>query len=86
MNDLVDGEFFAGGVPCHVRFESRLISQNFNQFNEMLNRGGHLFEAGPFQRRMRVVLAGGEIGRRQAAFGELRAVCAARSAASSPIT
>src|SRR5438067_13936555 len=55
-------------------FESWLISPNFNQFDEVLNRGSHFFEARPFQRRMGVVLAGGQVWRRQSPLGKLRAV------------
>ncbi len=58
-------------------FLSLILPPHLGQRNEPLDRLDHFLQAGPFQRRMGIVAAAGEIGRGQAHLGQPRAVRAA---------
>src|SRR5438270_7430692 len=54
-----------------------LLRPNLYQLNQHFYSRGHFLQAGPLQRRMRIVFARRKIRRRQTALRELRAVRAA---------
>lgn len=54
-----------------------VLPPHFRQRHEPLDRLQHFIETGPFQGRVGIVVAAGEIGRGQAKLGQARAVSAA---------
>ena len=69
-----------------IHFCAWINAPHLRQLHQHAHRRLHLLQAGPFQRRVEVVLAGRQVRRRQAQLGQPRAVGAAADdrAASAP--
>jgi hypothetical protein len=60
-----------------LKHNLRIFAPNLGKLDNHFNGLDHFVEAGPFEWRVRIVLSGREIWRRQTEFCQLRTVCAA---------